>query len=202
MKFGYNTNGWRGRTFLETCEALSRHGYDAVELAPQQDEYAPKSWTPMEAHRLKQIAGDVGIEISNVHAGAKHLMSRMPHEPSLISDMATDRVQRIEINKRAIDFAAELGTNLVCITSGMAPVRGSEHDSWQRLTDGVLACLDHARSCGVRIAIEPEPELFVSTSFDFLQLQQLTKTPENLGLNLDIGHAYVRYEGVHPGGGA
>ena len=195
MKLAYNSNGWRGRALQVTTQTLARLGYDAIEISPQRDQFASDTWSSAEAERISTIVSDAGLEISNLHVGASDLLGTdIPHEPSLISLSADDRARRLDLNRRAIDFAAALGTDLVCFTSGPLPNRASVGDSWQRLADGVTECLAHAAAHGVRIAIEPEPELFVRSSMDFLELYRRLGCPSGLGLNLDIGHAQVVYE--------
>jgi sugar phosphate isomerase/epimerase len=195
MKLAYNSNGWRGHSIETTVDTLSRLGYDAIELSPQRDQLAPAGWTQAEAERISKVVADSGMQISNLHAGARDLLSAgAPYEPSLISIAANDRARRLDLNRRAIDFAAALGTDLVCLTSGVLPDRASVSDSWKRLVEGVAECLAYAATAGIRIAIEPEPELFVRSCVDFLELYRRLGCPAGLGLNLDIGHAQVIYE--------
>jgi L-ribulose-5-phosphate 3-epimerase len=195
MKLAYNSNGWRGRLLEATVETLARLGYDAIELSPQHDQLPPETWSQADAERISKIVSDAGLQICNLHVGAGNLLgSDNPHEPSLISLFPDDRVRRLDLNRRAIDFAAALGTDLVCFTSGPLPNRASVSDSWQRLADGVRECLSHAAANSIRIAIEPEPELFIRSSLDFLELYRRLGCPAGLGLNLDIGHAQVLYE--------
>jgi sugar phosphate isomerase/epimerase len=194
MKLAYNSNGWRGRSLEVTAEILARLGYDAIELCPQRDQFGPETWSQAEAERISTIVSSAGLHVSNLHVGASDLLGTAPHEPSLISLPADDRARRLDLNRRAIDFAAALGTDLVCFTSGPLPNRASAGDSWQRLADGVMECLAHAAAQRIRIAIEPEPELFIRGSMDFLELYRRLGCPAGLGLNLDIGHAHVLYE--------
>jgi hydroxypyruvate isomerase len=194
MKLAYNSNGWRGRSLEVAVETLARLGYDAIELSPQRDQFGLETWSQAEAERISTIVSNAGLQVCNLHVGASNLLGTAPHEPSLISLSAGDRAGRLDLNRRAIDFAAALGTDLVCFTSGPLPTRASAGDSWQRLADGVMACLAHAAAHGIRIAIEPEPELFVRSGFDFLELYRRLGCPSGFGLNLDIGHAQVIYE--------
>jgi|EndMetStandDraft_5_1072996.scaffolds.fasta_scaffold279575_2 sugar phosphate isomerase/epimerase len=195
MKLAYNSNGWRGHSIETIVEALSRLGYDAIELSPQRDQLAPESWTQAEAERISRIVANAGLQISNLHAGAHDLLKHdAPHEPSLMSISATERAHRLDLNRRAIDFAAALGTDLVCVTSGRLPNQASVDGSWQRLVDGIADCLAHAATHNIRIAVEPEPELFIRSCVDFLALYRQLGCPPGLGLNLDIGHAQVIYE--------
>jgi sugar phosphate isomerase/epimerase len=195
MKLAYNSNGWRGRSLEVIAETLARLGYDAIELSPQRDQFGPEIWLPAEAERIRKVVSNAGLQISNLHVGAGDILGTdTAHEPSLISLSADDRARRLDLNRRAIDFAAALGTDLICFTSGPLPSRASAGDSWQRLADGVVECLAHAAAHGIRIAIEPEPELFIRGSMDFLELYRRLGCPAGLGLNLDIGHAQVLYE--------
>jgi hypothetical protein len=62
----------------------------------------------------------------------------------------------IDDNRRAIDEAAALGADCLVLVVGGLPA-GSRDISYARqvVTDGIEAVLDHARACGVPLAIEP-----------------------------------------------
>jgi sugar phosphate isomerase/epimerase len=126
MKLAYNSNGWRGRSLEVTAEILAHLGYDAIEITPQHDQFAPESWSQAEAERISNVVAASGLSISNLHAGAGDLLGAdIAHEPSLISLSAGNRARRLDLNRRAIDFAAALGTDLVCFTSGPVPNRAA-----------------------------------------------------------------------------
>jgi len=64
------------------------------------------------------------------------------------------RLAAIDDNRVVIDEAAALGTNLVVLVCGAIPGQPLA-ESRNQIQDGIGTVLDHARSAGVRLAIEP-----------------------------------------------
>jgi len=193
MKFGYNTNGWQGTAIDTAIDRLARLGYEAVEIAPLRDQLGPESWTSTEASRIRRLVADSGMIVSNLHAGVRGLIA---DEHALISVAPVSRAIRVDLIERAVDFAAELGTDLVCVTSGAIPQTSSIGDAWSRLVDGLEACAQYARPRGIRIALEPEPELFIKSVFEYLELRRRLGEGVEIGLNLDIGHSQCLFEDI------
>jgi sugar phosphate isomerase/epimerase len=131
--------------------------------------------------------------ISNLHAGDRNLLGANG-EPSFISSDAEGRTKRIRTSKDAIDLCAELGAEIAVVTSGALGNEMTISDSWRYLEDGIGDCIEHARRTGVLLLIEPEPELFIRSTFDFLTLFRSLDSPVGLGLNLDIGHSHCLFE--------
>jgi len=188
MKFAYNSNGWRGTPIDRAIDRLARLGYEAIEIAPLRGQFGPESWTSAEASRLKRIVADASMTICNLHAGSRGLIA---DEHALMAIAPASRAARIDLIQRAIDFAAALGTDLVCLTSGPLPLASSIGDAWSRLVDGLEVCAEYARPRGIRIALEPEPELFIKSVFEFLELRRRLGDWVEIGLNLDIGHSQL-----------
>ena len=65
-----------------------------------------------------------------------------------------DRQAAIDDNKRCIDEAAAIGAPMVVLVCGAVPGQPLT-DSRQQITDGIAACLDHAKANNIKLAIEP-----------------------------------------------
>jgi len=69
---------------------------------------------------------------------------------------AEERQRKIDDNLRAIDEAAALGTDTLVMVCGGVPEGSRDLDgARQMVIDGLGAIVPHAKSCGVRIGIEP-----------------------------------------------
>lgn len=196
MKFCYNSSGWRNFPLETAMRTLAGQGYAGIELCCQRNQLAPGTWSAAEAARLRGVASDCGLAIAALHCGAGFLLSDIPHEPSLIANNAGQRQGRLDLIERAMDFACGLGVDLVAITSGALSPAMSFGDAWGLLLDGVHRSLDYAAARNIRLMLEPEPELFVRSTCDFIELRRRLGNPVNFGLNLDIGHAHVLYEDI------
>jgi sugar phosphate isomerase/epimerase len=194
MKFAYNSNGWRYVPVETAFERLVNIGYDGVELGVQPNHLPPESWSPAMARTVKALAADLGLAITNLHLGAPHLLSGTPHEPSFMALHARQRDERIDLVRRGIDFAAALGTNLVCFESGPLPADMARSSAFGYLIEGLEACLEHAEDAGIRIGIEPSPEHFIDGFHAYAALAQIFADSEAFGLCYDLGHAYCVFE--------
>lgn len=65
-----------------------------------------------------------------------------------------DRKKSIDDNLEAIDTCAALGAPMVVLVCGATPGQ-SVHQDLEQIQQGIEKTLDHAKSCGVKLAIEP-----------------------------------------------
>lgn len=98
--------------------------------------------------------------------------------------------RRVDLLRRAIWIAADLGSPTVHLCSGAAPKGLPEEDAWKRLTAGMETVLRTAEANGVALAFEPEPFMFIDTVERCLELGQRLGGHELFGITLDIGHAH------------
>ena len=70
-----------------------------------------------------------------------------------------ERRNRIEDNFRAIDEAVALGTDLLVLVNGAAPDRDLD-GARIMVAEGIEAILPYARTCSVRLRIEPLHPMF------------------------------------------
>ena len=74
----------------------------------------------------------------------------------------TKRQAAIDDNKRAVDEAAELGTNMIVLVCGAEPDQSLE-DSRKQIQDGIESVIEHAGSAGIKLAIEPLHPMYADT---------------------------------------
>jgi len=130
-----------------------------------------------------QMLRDTGLEIVSLCRGGFFPNADREKRESAISD-----------NKRAIDEAAELGTNLVVLVCGAEP-RQSLEDSRKHIEDGIMALLPYAAEAGVRLAIEPLHPMYADTRSAINTLGQANDLAEALdspwvGVAVDVYHLW------------
>ncbi len=93
---------------------------------------------------------------------------------------AAEREARIDDNRRALDEAAELGTDLLVLVCGPAPDRdiGAAREM---VEDGIAALLPYASERGVRLGIEPLHPMFAGDRSVIVTLGQATALAERFG---------------------
>ncbi len=120
---------------------------------------------------------------------------RRKHQPTLLSPVP-ERDRRLDFLKRAVDVAAELGSDAVSFWSGApasrvasAPGAASPEQFMDLLADGCLQLCRHAEARRMRLAFEPEPGMLIDTMERYAELRGRVDHPL-FGLTIDIGHLH------------
>lgn len=90
------------------------------------------------------------------------------------------RSAAIDDNKKAIDEAAELGTNMVVLVCGAEPRQALE-ESRKQIQDGIASLLSYTGEAGVKLAIEPLHPMYADTRSAINTLSQANDMAEALG---------------------
>lgn len=191
LRFAYNTNGVQNHRLEDAIELIAAAGYDGVALTLDVHHLDPfASDLAGRTARLRRRLDDHGLG-SVIETGARYLLDPWhKHEPTLVS--AVGQGLRVDFLRRAIEVAAQLGSEAVSFWSG-ALRSGGRDAAWQRLVDGVREVLAHAAGCDVVAALEPEPGMVVETVSDWQRLADAVGEP--VALALDVGHLVVTGEG-------
>ncbi|WP_405592080.1 sugar phosphate isomerase/epimerase family protein [Streptomyces sp. NBC_01092] len=188
LRFGYGTNGFTHHRLTDVLTVLADLGYDGVALTLDHNHLDPYAEDlPRRVTALARQLGRHGLDIT-VETGAPYFLDPWgKHLPTLMSDGSE---LRIDLLRRALRIAADLGSPTVHLCSGPAPKGLDEQDAWKRLAAGIEAVLESAEKYGVALAFEPEPYMFVDTVERCLQLAQLVDGHPLFGITLDVGHAH------------
>lgn len=187
MRFGYGTNGFADHRLAEALAVLADLGYVGVGLT-------------LDHHHLDPFAADLPgrtAEVAKllarhdlavvVETGGRYVLDPVrKHQPTLLHE-PEQAARRLDLLRRAVDVAVELGAEAVSFWSGTLPAGVAPEVGWQRLVDGCSALAKYAGGRGVRLGFEPEPGMLVDTLAGYLKLRADVGS-EVLGLTLDIGH--------------
>jgi sugar phosphate isomerase/epimerase len=189
FRLAYNTNGLAHHRPDDALRILADLGYEGVAITPDVGGLDLYALDTQVIDRTRRIAEDRGLELA-IETGGRYLMDpERKHFPTLLEERAADRERRIDFYRRSIDLAAELGSPLVSLWSGVAPDGAPTEILWQRLTAGLLPVLEHGRNLGVRVSLEPEPGMFIERPAGYRELvRRLGDEGHELGLTLDVGH--------------
>ncbi len=104
------------------------------------------------------------------------------------------RVEAIGENKKAIDEAAELGTDMVVLVCGAEP-RQTLYDSRAQIKEAIQGLLPYAESAGVKLAIEPLHPMYADTRSAVNTLSQANEMAEEIqspwvGVAVDVYHLW------------
>ncbi len=167
------TQGWGVREAVEGC---ARAGIPWIGL--WRDKIAAAG-----VAESARLARDAGLKVSSLCRGG--------YFPAATK---AEREARIEDNRRAIDEAAELGTDVLVLVCGPAPDR--DIDGARRMVEeGIAAIIPYAAERGVRLGIEPLHPIFAGDRSVIVTLGQANAIAERLaspqvGVVIDVYHVW------------
>ncbi|QGH70041.1 sugar phosphate isomerase/epimerase [Pseudactinotalea sp. HY158] len=187
LRLSYGTNGFGDHPLPAALDVIAGLGYDGVALTLDHqhlDPFAPGLPARVDAARAMLTERGLGVV---VETGARYLLDPWrKHEPTLVS--AAGREPRLELTRRAVEIARDLGADVVHLWSGILPAADSPGAGWERLLAGMSELVPHAEAAGVRLAFEPEPGMFIETLADLRELRRRLGSPPTLGATVDVGH--------------
>jgi sugar phosphate isomerase/epimerase len=195
VKLAFSSNAFRSFTLEEVVAILRRVGYQGVEVMCD----VPHAWPPdMTGAKVALLAATLKrhrMEISNLNAFMMCAVEDF-HHPSWIEPDPDYRRKRVEHTVASLELAAKLGAATVSTEPG-----GPLPEGWSRekaltvFREGVLEVAPVAERLGVKLLIEPEPDLIIERSDEFEEFIQGILSPA-VGLNFDLGHFYCVGEDV------
>jgi sugar phosphate isomerase/epimerase len=196
MKFAFSTNAFSKFSFFQAAQAISDAGYSGIEIMCDTPHAFPGELSGIDIANIKEALKKNNLEISNLNAFMMCAIKDF-HHPSWIEKDTTFRQIRIRYTLDCIDLAAKLGAKTISTEPG-GPLCGMERmTAIQMFAEGLEQVLPHAREKGIELLIEPEPDLLLQTSKEYLDFLDEFNHP-NLGLNFDIGHFFcVGEDPVH-----
>ena len=130
-----------------------------------------------------RAARDAGIQVSSLCRGGMFPAAT-----------ASERRERIDDNRRAIDEAAELGTDVLVLVCGPAPDRDIDA-ARAMVADAIAELVPYAGERGVRLGIEPLHPMFAAERSVIVTLGQANDfasrfRPEQVGVVVDVYHVW------------
>ncbi len=187
LRFGYGTNGFANHRLDDALTVIADLGYDGVALTLDHHHLDP--FAPDLSRRVEAVArrlAELGLAVV-VETGARYLLDPWrKHQPTLLAEEGSGR--RVDLLRRAVLVAADLGAEAVSFWSGTRPRGLPDTVARQRLLAGCGEVLDIADAHGVNLGFEPEPGMFIEDIAGYDRLYEQLGRPERFGLTLDIGH--------------
>jgi sugar phosphate isomerase/epimerase len=193
MQLAFSSNAYLNFSVEESIRRIAALGYHGIEILADVPHAWPAGLLPEQADALHRALETHGLAVSNVNAFMMNAIAdpRQPYwYPSWIEPDPHYRAIRREHTKRALRLASTIGAPHITTEPGGPLAEGqSREEAYQIFYDELMPCLDVASEVGVRLLIEPEPELLIERFDHYLEFVGRVNSPL-VGLNFDIGHAY------------
>jgi sugar phosphate isomerase/epimerase len=193
MRLAFSTNAYLKYPFDEAASRIASFGYDGLELLADVPHAWPAGLLDIQKRAILDAMQRSRLSFSNINAFMMNAINdrRQPYwYPSFIEPEPNYRQVRIDHTKRALDLCAELGAPHITTEPGGPLAPGQSRQEAINLFVEVLKPLaQHAHDRGVLLLIEPEPDLLLETTDQYLEVAERLNAP-SIGLNFDVGHAF------------
>jgi sugar phosphate isomerase/epimerase len=195
MKLAYSANAYRKFPILDAIDRIADLGYTGIELMLDRPHAWPPDVTPKQIDAIRNKLDERGLTIANINAFMMVAIESFIH-PSWIEPDVRYRRERIEHTKRSLTLAKQLGAPCITTEPG-GPVEEGMTREWAMDTfvEELKPVLELAEREGVMLLVEPEPDLLIENSEQFLELASRIDSPA-FGHNYDIGHFYCVSENL------
>ncbi|MBI4834193.1 MAG: sugar phosphate isomerase/epimerase [Planctomycetes bacterium] len=193
MKFAYSTNAFKKYSLEETIRLIREIGFAGVEImADRPHLYPPDYQDARKLSALKSLLKKENLAVSNLNTFTLFAIGDM-HHPSWIEKEAKDRDMRIQHTKQCLHLAKELDCPNISIQPGGRLEHFTRKDAMEIFIRGLEEVIPLAKELGVKILVEPEPDLLMENSVQFGEFIRKVDT-SIIGLNCDIGHFWCAGE--------
>jgi sugar phosphate isomerase/epimerase len=190
MKLAFSTNAFKKYSLQDSIKKISTIGYEGVEILAD----IPHAYPPMfgEEHIASAIdtLSECKIQVSNLNAFTLYAIKDVYH-PSWIENDNSLRELRIQHTINCIELAQKIGSRNISTEPG-GPIEPGVTDivGLRKLfINGLNKVTAIAEKQNIKILIEPEPNLLLENSTEFLDF--IKNVGSNYAkLNFDIGHFY------------
>lgn len=189
FRLAFSMNAFNRLDPAEAIERIAAVGYDGVEVMFDEPHLIPVEPDETVVEGIRRALDRHWMSISNVNAFTMRMLGDTWH-PSWIEPDETKRRQRIYHTIASLRLAARLGAPSISTEpGGPLPEGVSREDAMNTFLAGIAEVAPVAEATGVALLVEPEPDLLIETSDQFLTFIEQVQSPA-VALNFDVGHFY------------
>jgi sugar phosphate isomerase/epimerase len=192
MKFGYSTNAFVKFSLWEATEQIAVLGFGGIEIMADRPHLYPPDFSPEKTAELKDSIAQEKLKITNLNSFTLFAVGDT-YLPSWIEPPPERREIRIHHTLDCLNLASSLGCPNISVPPG-GPLNGiSRKEAFSFFYSGLERVIPRAQELGVRILVEPEPNLLLENSRQFKEFIREIRSGI-IGLNFDIGHFFCAGE--------
>lgn len=189
MIFGYSSNAFIRFSISESIEKIANLGYKGIEIMCDKPHLYPPEFDDAALASVREALDRHGLKITNLNCFTLFAVGNT-YLPSWIELDAERRRIRIEHTLHCIDIAHKLGAASISIPPGGPMDSGIRHkEAVIMFHNGLQLVIPEAEAKGIKLLIEPEPELMIENTEQFKSFMVNIRS-KAVGLNFDIGHFY------------
>lgn len=192
MILGYSTNAFVRFSVLEAVEKIGRLGFRGVEIMCDRPHLYPPDYGEENLTRLKTVIDDQGLKVTNLNSFTLFAVGDT-YLPSWIEPREERREIRIQHTLECLKVADFFGCKNISVPPGGPVGEISRERAMTLFHRGLEMVAPLAQELGIKILVEPEPDLLMENTREFKEFIVDVKSPA-IGVNFDIGHFFCAGE--------
>ena len=192
MIFGYSTNAFIKYSLADSIEKIAALGFRGVEIMCDRPHLYPPDFDEREISSIKTLLATHGLKVTNLNSFTLFAVGNT-YLPSWIEPEEERRAQRIEHTSQCLKIAQVLECSNISIPPGGPLGTGTRNEALALFHRGLEQVIPLAESLGVKLLIEPEPDLLIERTSEFKEFIKDVHSSA-VGLNFDIGHFFCAGE--------
>ena len=193
MTFGYSTNAFVKFSLLESIQRIAALGFTGVEIMADRPHFFPPDYEGEKLAEVQAALSRHGLRVTNLNSFTLFAVGDT-YLPSWIEAAPERRQIRVDHTLACLRIAKKLGCANISVPPGGPLETGQTRSEALRLFhQGLDRLIPEAEVLGVKILVEPEPNLLIERTGEFLPFIREIQSPM-VGINFDIGHFFCAGE--------
>ncbi len=193
MTFGYSTNAFVRYSLEESIEMIARLGFKGVEIMGDRPHLYPPDYSREKLDHVGTLLKKNRLKVNNINSFTLFAVGDT-YLPSWIEPEKKRREIRIRHTLQSLKVAKALDcANISVPPGGPLEKNMSRKQAFQLFHQGLEKVMPDAERLGIKILVEPEPDLLMENTSEFKEFIKDVRSPF-IGLNFDIGHFYCAGE--------
>jgi sugar phosphate isomerase/epimerase len=188
MVFGYSTNAFVKFSLAASIEKIAALGFRGVEIMGDRPHLYPPDYRGEDLARIGELLAEKRLKVTNINSFTLFAVGDT-YLPSWIEPETERREIRIRHTLECLEVAARLGCKNISIPPGGPLPAISRKEALHLFHEGIDRVIPRAESLGIRILVEPEPDLLIENSGQIASFVRETASPV-IGINFDVGHFF------------
>ena len=194
FRLAFASNAMKRYSLDDAIDLVADAGYQGIEILLDVPHAFPPQVKPADFKRWREKLAARKLAVSNCNAFMLYGIEGC-HRPSWCERDPARRKLRVEHTRQCLHLAAELGAPTISTEPGGPIDEGvTREQAADWFEEGIRSVLPDAQKAGVRLCIEPEPDLLIEKAGEYEAFMQRfagdAVAEQWLGLNFDVGHFY------------
>ena len=192
MIIGYSTNAFVKFSLREAVEKIAQLGFRGVEIMCDRPHLYPPDYGEEKLARLRSLINQRALKVTNLNSFTLFAVGDT-YLPSWIEPQEERREIRIRHTLQCLEVADFLNCKNISVPPGGPLANAARKEAMSLFHQGLARVAPLAEELGVKILVEPEPELLLENTGEF---KEFIKSAESaaIGINFDIGHFFCAGE--------